>query len=716
MRIIRVIDFLRHKASISGANFVASEEDLRTLEPTSSTWVFGPRTLVDQVLRRADLTDLHIFELVRSDTGHWLLPAHAGGLPLRCLNQSVLGRVVEIGLSPPPMSYTLEHEGWKLLNSALARFRIAPLDAQNGFLEVIMDNMCASTMDCEMEDLDSRPEVPSDTEIIVEGHREVLRARLNQQVISEGACIVKRSQRKSKAVEDGVQLRISGPSDVIETIRSNDTVSSAVGATYSAGVTVFLEEKLWPALFSCLAGSIYSTQVVHESPKWLTIGCGAEDLEQLLCDLRSWRETQDIPSDFSYRRWEVECPPSAEHPAALLYVGHGTMSAHSHRAVASNVAGRISIPAIKQYLKHRNIDASVSISDNLGTSCVELQGDVQRLQGTSVAWQWKGVQYAMTFDPAEQAPAAKDVAEATAEKAGSPGTETGLADSHERHEAIRVEDSTRDRSRSPLRHKAGDIVRVPLLPRSDQVKPDPGLPLDPVHEPTAAVKLLEVRQDKDFGDVWTGIRVHDELAAEKVLVEPKETHAGRYLQLTHALAPEVRLNSNKCSKHYQLPKSGTKARATTEQQVAKDAKKWTETLRKHLREKSLVYLLDASSIWDDPQPSPTSTTSLSHPSTSSNPTSAHQGQPGHGQAERTMWKAARKDASIIGVYTCMSPPRSALLQSRLGARDIFNLSVAVRATEADILAAKLAGGRTGAEEARARLNTSTITIPNMAAT
>ena len=64
----------------------------------------------------------------------------------------------------------------------------------------------------------------------------------------------------------------------------------------------------------------------------------------------------------------------------------------------------------------------------------------------------------------------------------------------------------------------------------------------------------------------------------------------------------------------------------------------------------------------------------------------------------------------------MSPPRSALLQSRFGARDIFNLSVAVRPTEADILAAKLAGGRTGAEEARARLNTSTTTTPNTAAT
>ena len=86
--------------------------------------------------------DLHIFELVRSDTGHWMIPEHAGSLPLRYLNRSVLGRVVEIGISTPPTSFILEHEGWRLLNSALVRFRIAPLDVHNRFFEIQMDNLC----------------------------------------------------------------------------------------------------------------------------------------------------------------------------------------------------------------------------------------------------------------------------------------------------------------------------------------------------------------------------------------------------------------------------------------------------------------------------------------------------------------------------------------------------------------------------------------------
>ena len=64
----------------------------------------------------------------------------------------------------------------------------------------------------------------------------------------------------------------------------------------------------------------------------------------------------------------------------------------------------------------------------------------------------------------------------------------------------------------------------------------------------------------------------------------------------------------------------------------------------------------------------------------------------------------------------MSPPCGALLHPRFGDRDIFNLSVAVRATDADILTAKLAGGRTGADEARARLNTLTTASHTAVAT
>ena len=149
-------------------------------------------------------------------------------------------------------------------------------------------------------------------------------------------------------------------------------------------------------------------------------------------------------------------------------------------------------------------------------------------------------------------------------------------------------------------YHVGDVVRVPLMPRGDSVITDPGLPLDPVHEPTVAVKLLEVHQDKDLGAVWSGIRVQDELAVEGFQpIQPKEVHKGRYLQLSHALAPEVRLHSTKRSKHYPLPKPGSKARTSIEQQVAQDATLRTELIRKHIKEKSIVYLIHASSNRDD---------------------------------------------------------------------------------------------------------------------
>ena len=132
---------LRYKAALPGVNFVANAEDLQSIVPSSSTWVFGTRSLVVQVLWRTDIPDLQIFELVRSDTGHWMIPAHARSLHLRYLNRSVLGHIVEIRISTPPMSFIFEHEGWQRLNFPLVRFRIVQLNAQNGFFEVQMDQV-----------------------------------------------------------------------------------------------------------------------------------------------------------------------------------------------------------------------------------------------------------------------------------------------------------------------------------------------------------------------------------------------------------------------------------------------------------------------------------------------------------------------------------------------------------------------------------------------
>ena len=63
-----MVNCLRHKVSLSGVNFVASVDDLKSIVPTFSTLVVGTKSLVDQVLSRTDIPDLHIFEMLRYRT------------------------------------------------------------------------------------------------------------------------------------------------------------------------------------------------------------------------------------------------------------------------------------------------------------------------------------------------------------------------------------------------------------------------------------------------------------------------------------------------------------------------------------------------------------------------------------------------------------------------------------------------------------------------
>ena len=63
-----MVNCLRHKVSLSGVNFVASVDGLKSIVPTFSTLVVGTKSLVDQVLSRTDIPDLHIFEMLRYRT------------------------------------------------------------------------------------------------------------------------------------------------------------------------------------------------------------------------------------------------------------------------------------------------------------------------------------------------------------------------------------------------------------------------------------------------------------------------------------------------------------------------------------------------------------------------------------------------------------------------------------------------------------------------
>ena len=72
---IDIVDFLHNQSRAAGANLVLTSADLSSLRPDVPTWVFGDRDLIDVAYSCAGISELHIFEFVRSDTGYWFTPA-----------------------------------------------------------------------------------------------------------------------------------------------------------------------------------------------------------------------------------------------------------------------------------------------------------------------------------------------------------------------------------------------------------------------------------------------------------------------------------------------------------------------------------------------------------------------------------------------------------------------------------------------------------------
>ena len=118
---VPVLNLLKAKSSSAKATLVTTAADLASLESgtTKPVWVFGDRGLVDSVVRHEGLADVHVLELVRSDTGFWSAPEHIASAPLRFFNRAYLGRLREVAISSPPALFVLEHNGVVLRTSSL---------------------------------------------------------------------------------------------------------------------------------------------------------------------------------------------------------------------------------------------------------------------------------------------------------------------------------------------------------------------------------------------------------------------------------------------------------------------------------------------------------------------------------------------------------------------------------------------------------------------
>ena len=131
---IPILNLLKAKSNSAKATLVTTAADLASLESgtTKPVWVFGDRDLVDSVVRHEGLADVHVLELVRSDTGFCNAPEHIASAPLRFFNRAYLGRLREVAISSPPALFVLEHNGVMLRTSSLVRFHMTQDSTGNG--------------------------------------------------------------------------------------------------------------------------------------------------------------------------------------------------------------------------------------------------------------------------------------------------------------------------------------------------------------------------------------------------------------------------------------------------------------------------------------------------------------------------------------------------------------------------------------------------------
>ena len=158
------------------------------------------------------------------------------------------------------------------------------------------------------------------------------------------------------------------------------------------------------------------------------------------------------------------------------------------------------------------------------------------------------------------------------------------------------------------------------------------------------------------------------------------------MKLQDDQAPLALLDKRKKSKHIAIWGCSDKIREAIEKGAATEAAYWTAEIKKSMRTHSQIYITEPIS--------PNHETN-----TSSNPSKP--GSSIEAQQTRAIGGTTKTSRETQGAYRSSAPP-----QPRIGGRDTFNLRLAVKASETDILAAKLAhngSGNTGIQAAQDRL-------------
>ena len=497
--------------------------------------------------------------------------------------------------------FVLEHGGRHLSRSALVRFTFGA-SPNHGFFHARLYNLISSPAPPgEVTDL-SAYFAEHQPDLIIEGPKAMLKQR-----IEDAKQAVKQEQRKTAV---GSQLRLSVGNQDTAPLCAPGVTWSAVGASFSAGLTIFADDNIWPALQRCLAASDWRGSIIRDSPQWVTVGCVDDHcLLALIRTLRAWREQDLLPADLRFRQWTLEYSHASPDSCCLISVQNGVIRSYSTTATARHIAAEISEDPLRRYLKAKQIAADVHISGVGPERRLEICGDVERLQGTTIFLTGlppnRHEVFSVSFNatgpaadaslttslPPEPAAGDPDTAMQAAGPAADDSLETPIppeavagdpdtvmqaplsSDQVTRplpHEAApegRAEQASRStsdngRERSPrgssFRFVSGEVMRAPACATSSAAQPAAGLSLEQLSKPTELIRLLTPvsrpgtgGSSKCIRECWEGIKVDDEARIEKIVVTPtpRTTESYSYLMLSHPLAPEANVHRQDEQKH-----------------------------------------------------------------------------------------------------------------------------------------------------------------------
>ena len=281
--------------------------------------------------------EFSVIDVVRTDTGFWGTQSHAPSAPLRFLNKRFAPYLKSIQVRDILQEGNPRTQFTFTFNKEISQsFDIVQdsADTMSDTSSGVLVNLCLPRN--------------SLTDVVVEGTQCALESALSD--MRKTGCTVMREHKRKTAI--GFMHRLSVCNRGLARIAELGAglIFSLPTAQYYFGVTFYCGDELQAEIIAVLSQSDYRGSVVHESPKWITVGCCDEvSCTTLIHELQHWRVVGEISSDFQFRQWK--CTASTTTEGGFTCVPKfGVISVQRDSVIAECVHGRLTAADVRAFL------------------------------------------------------------------------------------------------------------------------------------------------------------------------------------------------------------------------------------------------------------------------------------------------------------------------------------------------------------------------------